>query len=258
MASYRSARRPPQARYASAQIQYEQTQAQVRSRELRVATEVTNAALSVESGVKRLEAARLTRELAEKQLEAEASKFEVGMSTTIRSSSSSATLPTRATASCRAILDFSVRWWNSSGVQSVGAPPRASLRSDNRNACAKSSSFLPLSLWRQPASITTSAAVRPRPRPRLLRGSRSRRRCTRGRAPMAVMSYREPRALSEDVAGRRNLVGSATVQVVTEGGGGARSVRVRIGDTVGEGQVIATSEDNEIRQQVRRPKRRRK
>ena len=42
---------------------------------------MTNAALQVESTLKRLEAARAARELSEKRLENEQSKFEVGMST---------------------------------------------------------------------------------------------------------------------------------------------------------------------------------
>jgi outer membrane protein TolC len=42
---------------------------------------VTNAAITVQSNLKRVEAAQAARELAEKRLEAEQSKFEVGMST---------------------------------------------------------------------------------------------------------------------------------------------------------------------------------
>ena len=42
---------------------------------------MTNAALSVQSNLKRVEAAVAARELAEKRLEAEQSKFEVGMTT---------------------------------------------------------------------------------------------------------------------------------------------------------------------------------
>jgi RND family efflux transporter MFP subunit len=73
-----------------------------------------------------------------------------------------------------------------------------------------------------------------------------------GRAPMAVdIAPVTKAALAEDVQVVGNLVGSATVQVVPKVGGRLASVRVRIGDTVGEGQVIASIEDNEIRQQVR-------
>jgi len=46
-----------------------------------VATDVTNAAINVQSGIERVQAAQAARELAQKTLEAEQSKFEVGMST---------------------------------------------------------------------------------------------------------------------------------------------------------------------------------
>ncbi len=69
------------AQYARSRLQKNQAQARLRALELQVATEVTNAALSVQSNVKRVEAAVAARELAEKRLEAEQSKFEVGMST---------------------------------------------------------------------------------------------------------------------------------------------------------------------------------
>jgi outer membrane protein TolC len=66
---------------ARARLQVQQTQAQIRALELNVATEVTNTALQVESNLKRVEAASAARELAQRRLEAEQSKFEVGMST---------------------------------------------------------------------------------------------------------------------------------------------------------------------------------
>ncbi len=69
------------AQYARARLQKNQSQARLRALELQVATEVTNAALSVQSNLKRVEAAVAARELAEKRLEAEQSKFEVGMTT---------------------------------------------------------------------------------------------------------------------------------------------------------------------------------
>jgi len=69
------------AQHARARVQRNQSQARLRALELQVATEVTNAALAVQSNLKRVEAAIAARELAEKRLEAEQSKFEVGMST---------------------------------------------------------------------------------------------------------------------------------------------------------------------------------
>jgi outer membrane protein TolC len=69
------------AQFARARLQKTQAQGRLRALELQVATEVTNAALNVQSNLKRVEAAVAARELAEKRLEAEQSKFEVGMST---------------------------------------------------------------------------------------------------------------------------------------------------------------------------------
>lgn len=79
--SYPLGQSATEASYARARVQYQQTQAQLRALELQVATEVTNAALNVESTQKRLEAARAARTLAERRLEAEQTKFEVGMQT---------------------------------------------------------------------------------------------------------------------------------------------------------------------------------
>jgi outer membrane protein len=69
------------AQYQRARVQRSQSTTRLRSLELQVATEVTNAALQVQSNLKRVDAARAARELAQKRLEAEQSKFEVGMST---------------------------------------------------------------------------------------------------------------------------------------------------------------------------------
>ncbi len=70
-----------EASYARSKVQYSQSEAQLRALELQVATDLTNAALTILSTEKRLDASRAARELAEKQLEAEQSKFDVGMST---------------------------------------------------------------------------------------------------------------------------------------------------------------------------------
>jgi outer membrane protein len=79
--SYPLGQSSQEAAYARAKLQYQQSQAQIRALELTVATEVTNAALQVEATLKRLDAARAARQLSEKRLENEQSKFEVGMST---------------------------------------------------------------------------------------------------------------------------------------------------------------------------------
>jgi outer membrane protein TolC len=70
-----------EAQLARARVQRNQSQTRLRALELQVATEVTNAALQVQSNLRRVEAAVAARDLAEKRLDAEQSKFEVGMST---------------------------------------------------------------------------------------------------------------------------------------------------------------------------------
>ena len=73
-----------------------------------------------------------------------------------------------------------------------------------------------------------------------------------GRPPMPVETTAVSRArLTDDLQIVGNLVGNATVDVAPKVGGRLASVRVRIGDTVSRGQVIATVEDDEIREQVR-------
>ena len=66
---------------ALARLQMTQTQAQMRQIELQIATDVTNAVLQVESSVEAVQSARSAREYAQKELEAEQTKFDVGMST---------------------------------------------------------------------------------------------------------------------------------------------------------------------------------
>jgi outer membrane protein TolC len=66
---------------ARGKVQLSQVEAQLRQIELQVATDVTNAAISVQNNVERVQAAQSASGLAQKQLEAEQSKFEVGMST---------------------------------------------------------------------------------------------------------------------------------------------------------------------------------
>jgi outer membrane protein len=66
---------------ARARVQYQQAQLQVRSLELQAAADVTNAAVNIESAKRRLEAATASRVLYERTLDAEQTKFEVGMQT---------------------------------------------------------------------------------------------------------------------------------------------------------------------------------
>jgi len=70
-----------EAQLARARLQRNQSLTRLRALEVQIAAEVTNAALTVQSNLKRVEAATAARELALKRLEAEQSKFDVGMTT---------------------------------------------------------------------------------------------------------------------------------------------------------------------------------
>jgi outer membrane protein TolC len=91
---------------ARAKLQIQQTQAQLRALELQVATEVTTTALNVQSNAKRVDAATAARELAQKRLEAENSKFEVGMSTNFQVVQAQRDLADAQITELRAVLDY--------------------------------------------------------------------------------------------------------------------------------------------------------
>ena len=69
-----------EAQAARTRLLIQQNQAQIRASELTVATEVTNAALQVTNSIEALAAARAARDLSQRRLDAEMSRFDVGMS----------------------------------------------------------------------------------------------------------------------------------------------------------------------------------
>ena len=104
--SYPLGRSATDASYARARLEVRKTQARLRQVELQVATEVTSAAVQIESIVKRIDAARAARELAEQQLEAEESKFEVGMSTNYFVLQAQRDLTNAQNSELQALLDY--------------------------------------------------------------------------------------------------------------------------------------------------------
>ena len=94
------------ATFARGRIQRNQAAAQLRSLELTVATDVTNAALQVESSLKRYEASTVARELSETRLQAEQSRFEVGLSTNFFVVQAQRDLATAQNTELRALLDY--------------------------------------------------------------------------------------------------------------------------------------------------------
>ncbi|MBY0495187.1 MAG: TolC family protein [Cyanobacteria bacterium] len=94
------------AQLARTNIQRQQAQTRLRSLEIQIAAEVTNAALTVQSNLKRVEAATAARGLAQKRLEAEQSKFEVGMTTNFFVVQAQRDLRDAANTELRALADY--------------------------------------------------------------------------------------------------------------------------------------------------------
>jgi outer membrane protein len=104
--SYPIGKSAAEAQYARSQVQLNQARVQVEALQLQVATEVANAALTLQSNGERVQAARVARELAEKRLEAENSKFEVGMSTNYFVVQAQRDLADAQNSELRAIADY--------------------------------------------------------------------------------------------------------------------------------------------------------
>src|SRR5262249_7823887 len=95
-----------EANVARARVQVNQVNAQLKQIELQIATEVTNAAVTAQTTAERVQAAQAARELAQKQLEAEQSKFEVGMSTNYNVIQSQRDLATAQNNELQAVLNY--------------------------------------------------------------------------------------------------------------------------------------------------------
>jgi outer membrane protein TolC len=94
------------ANLARARVQQQQTIAEARQMELQIAAEVTNAGLLVESNRERMQAAQAARDLAEKRLDAEQSRFDVGLSTNFFVVQAQRDLRDAQNAELRALLDY--------------------------------------------------------------------------------------------------------------------------------------------------------
>ncbi len=94
------------AQHARARLQRNQSLTRIRALEVQIAAEVANAALTVQSNLKRVEAATAARELAQKRLEAEQSRFEVGLSTNFFVVQAQRDLRDSENSELRALLDY--------------------------------------------------------------------------------------------------------------------------------------------------------
>ena len=95
-----------EAQHAQTQVAARQQRALISSNEILIAQEVRRAARAVATNRKRIDASRVARELAQRRLEAEQKKFEVGMSTSFFIVQAQRDLSQAAANELRALIDF--------------------------------------------------------------------------------------------------------------------------------------------------------
>lgn len=96
------------ANYAYAKLDLEQTQARLKNQEQQIYLEVSDAVLTLETAAKSVDAYRIARELAEKQLEAEMKKLAVGMSTNYFVLTYQDALASARSMELKALIDYNV------------------------------------------------------------------------------------------------------------------------------------------------------
>ena len=89
--------------------------------ELQIATDVTNAALTVQSSLESVQASAVARELAQKRLEAAQSKMDVGMATNYEVVQAQRDFADARNNELRAILTYRKALVNFETVQAVGS-----------------------------------------------------------------------------------------------------------------------------------------
>lgn len=95
-----------EAQHAQATVAARQQRARLDSNQILVAQSVRQTSRAVDTGRKRIDATRVARELAEKRLEAEQKKFEVGMSTSFLIVQAQRDLAQAAANELRALIDY--------------------------------------------------------------------------------------------------------------------------------------------------------
>jgi outer membrane protein TolC len=95
-----------QASAARARVQYQQSQTQLRNQELQVTTQVREVARQLQTNQKRVDTTRVSRELAERRLDAEQRKFAAGTSTNFLVFQAQRDLAQARNNELRAILDY--------------------------------------------------------------------------------------------------------------------------------------------------------
>jgi outer membrane protein len=112
---------PAEAQAARTRLLIQQNQAQIRASELTVATEVTNAALQVTNNMEALAASRVARDLSQRRLDAEMSRFDVGMSNNYQVVQMQRDLREAQNIELRALLNYRKALVEFDRVQQAGA-----------------------------------------------------------------------------------------------------------------------------------------
>jgi outer membrane protein len=105
---------------ARSKLSLDQTKVNLKALELQIATDVTNAALTVQSSLESVQATAAARELAQKRLEAAQSKMEVGMATNYEVVQAQRDFADSRNNELRAVLNYRKALVNFETVQRVG------------------------------------------------------------------------------------------------------------------------------------------
>ena len=107
------------ANLARVRLEYDQSQAQLKSLQLQVATQVRTVGRAVQTNQKRVQAAKASRELQEKKLEAEEKKLAAGMSSTFLVLQAQRDLALARTQEVQAVSDYNKSLVDFDAVQQV-------------------------------------------------------------------------------------------------------------------------------------------
>jgi outer membrane protein len=118
--AYPLGRSAQEATVARSKLSLEQSQANLKSLELQIATDVQSAALTVQSSLESVQAAQVARQLAQEKLNATQSKLDVGMSTNYEVVQAQRDFADAQNNELRAVLNYRKALVNFETVQTVG------------------------------------------------------------------------------------------------------------------------------------------
>jgi outer membrane protein TolC len=118
--AYPIGRSAQEATVARTKLSLEQSQANLKALQLQIATDVANAALTVQSSLESVQASRTAKDLAQERLNAMQSKFDVGMSTNYEVVQAQRDFLDAQNNELRALLNYRKALVNFETVQTVG------------------------------------------------------------------------------------------------------------------------------------------